>query len=890
MIERPKFLPKKDIILINDVPVKKEIELEEKFCSASNLNMLTSLRTGRLNTFNQTPVKNHKGIISTKIFTTYFDYTYYGEPDIEGNYDFKNEFRKKSELKEIRTREQETDPTAPIYLVEKDVEALTEKSICKHTFYKLAHQKDVYISFRLQENLEFTLKAIQEVGPDLLVITGKWSLFFLTGKIPLSKTLGNYKDKKPLGGLTTYRASIMEIHPCFGIKSPVVLPIYHPVTSMAIPDKVPMLELDIQKVSRVYNNIKEFGKEYYTLEERKLIAGEDKGAIVDFLQDLLARLEEKPTLVSIDVETMFSEIVDCIGFTDSVDKGLCVPFAKVGNPNIWSLKDEVDIMELVYKVMNHKNCLHVGQNYNYDTSFFNRLWCLDIHATYDSMILHHILYNFLPKDLAFLASIYCEKYTYWKGEIDATKESPEVRWKYNAKDITYTLEVTNALIKILEKQDKKLQELYRFQQSKLSPILDSMMWGGVRVDVARKEELYKFFTNILEETKLKINDVLGETFNINSTPQKKAVFKDLLNMELVKTRKGTETCDAAAMLVYLEEYPLYKPFLQLLLEFSSLKVFTNNFLGMELDEDGRARTQYKIAGTATGRLASTKNVWGRGGNLMNIPSKGKIDLTQSIELADTESATFESVEVDGIIKLPNVKKIFLPDEGMEMFDCDLSGADIQIVASDSECKWLIDYFANPRGCGKVYAYIASNFLQREVDVTSREYKVYKGVFHGTNYLMGINKLASMAGISVQLAQELQNYYYSLCPEVRLWQERVVREIQTKGYLTNILGRRGWYLNRNDPMLKNKAASFIPQSTIADVVNKAMVAVSERYPEVQLLLQVHDSLVGQYPKEKAEFYRPAMLDCMEVALPYNPILKIPADIQVSQRSYGDVRSL
>ncbi len=890
MIERPKYLRPKEVMLINDVPVKKEIELEEKFSSSSNLNLLTTLRNGRINTFNQTPVKSFKGILSTKIYPTYFDYSYYGEPDSEGNFDFKSEFRKKAELKEIRTREEEDNAEAPIYLVEKDVEVLTFKSIYKHTFYKLEHQKDVYISFRLKENLDSLLKEIAEVNPRLIIITGKWGLFFLTGKVSLVKTLGNYKDKKPLGGLVTYRASLMEVHECFNSHKSIVIPIYHTITSMAMPDKIPMLELDIQRVSKVYHTILEEGIDYYKEQDKTLYASEDKDSILGYLKDLLARLDNGPTPVSIDIETMFSSVIDCVGFTDSTKHGLCVPFAKVGNPNIFSLEDEVEIMEHIYYIMNHKNCQHVGQNYNYDTAFFNKLWCLDIHAEWDTMILHHILYNYLPKDLAFLASLYCEKYTYWKGEIDATRETPETRWKYNAKDVTYTLEVLLVLQRILNKQDQKLKDLYRFQQSKLSPILDYMVWRGVKIDTIRKKELYIFFSNLLSEILITVNEVIGEEFNINSYLQKGKVFKDLLEMQLVKTKKGGETCDAAAMLVYLEEYPLYRPFLQLLLEHSSLKVFTNNFLGMELDEDDRARTQYKIAGTATGRLASVKNVWGKGGNFMNIPSKGKMDLTQSLELADQESETFASVSIEGAIKLPNVKKIFLPDEGMEICDGDYSGADIMVVAADSECKWLLDYFSNPRGCGKVYAYIASNFLQKEVSPSSKEYKTYKGVFHGSNYGLGINRLASMSGLPIQLAKELQEYYFSLCPEVLQWQQSIKRTMQTKGYLTNIFGRRGWYLNKNDPMLFNKALSFIPQSTIADLVNHAMANIQENLQEVQILLQVHDSLVVQYPKEKAELYRKEIVKAMEIEIPYKPTLVIPADIQVSTKSYGDVKKI
>jgi len=883
-IERPKFYKQKDVLLINDVPVKKEIEEEERFSSASNLSLLTALRTGRVNPFNKVRVEGFTGINSLDMHCTYLDFSYYGEPDIESNFDFKSELRKKKDLKEIQVEGDEE-----VYLVDKDTETLTHKSIYRATFYKVEHQKDVYISYRLYKELECLLYEIDQVKPKLIIITGKWALFFLTGKVALSKTLGDYKNKKPLGGLATYRASVMTLHECFELPETIVYPMYHTVNAMAMVDKVPIMELDIQKAGHVYKVLKEKGVGHYLVPDKEYVAVADKKVILNYLDEVLAEVSLAPTKVSADIETMFSSIIDCIGLTTKIDNGLCIPFASKDNPLLFSLEDEIEIMVKLRELMLHENCLHVGQNYQYDTTFYYSLWNMDIVAEWDTMVMHHILYNYLPKDLAFLASLYCEHYIYWKGEINATKEDPETRWKYNAKDVCYTLEVQQVLESILAGSEEKLQELYRFQQSRLTPVLNSMMNKGVRIDVAKKEELYRFFHSLLEDIVLKIKEVIGEDFNLNSAPQKKKIFADLLEMEIVK-RKGKETNDAAAMLEYLEAYPLYKPFLTLLLEHSSLKVFTNNFLGMALNDDGRARTQYKIAGTATGRLASTKNVWGKGGNLMNVPSKGKLDLVQSVELIDEDDSMLGVLEVEGSIKLPNVKKIFLPDEGKEICDADYSGADIMIVAADSECKWLLDYFDNPRGCGKVYAYIASEFLQKEITQYSKEYKVFKGVFHGTNYLMGINRLAMMASIPLELAKQLQEFYYMLCPEVKLWQEQVIREISTKGYITNIFGRRGWYLNKNDPMLNNKAASFKPQSSIADLMNHAMVAMYEKYPEMDILLQVHDSAVVQYDKEYAELYRKRVIECMEIPLPYKKTLIIPADIQVSYKSYGDVQGL
>jgi len=863
MLERSTNLRQKDVFLLNDIPVKTEIEQEEKFSSISNMNLITSLRTGKVNQYDRTP-STHKGIISTSIFTSYLSYSSY----TDGNFDFKNDFKKRKELEVSEDN-----------LVDK------EGTI----FFKLENQKDVYVADGLWKEFQSLLAEIRVVQPKLIIVTGKWSLFFLTGCTSLVTNQGNAKDKKPLGGLNKFRSSILQISECWDIKHPCILiPIFHTVNAMAMPDKVFIMELDIQKIGWMFHTIKEKGINYYIVPEKQYILGTTKEICLDYLDKLLERIKKKPTLISFDVETMFHSIIDCITVTDSIDTGITIPFAHKGNANYFSFEDELEVMVALREVMLHPNCLHIGQNYQYDCQYYFKLWGLSISSSEDTMVLAHTLFNYLPKNLSFLASLFCEHFTYWKDDITAIQETPETRWIYCAKDGMYTLEVLQGLQQILACEDDKLKSLYRFQIDSLYPQLITTMNTGFLVDRKRKEELYTFFLALMEDIKVKINDCLGMEFNINSSQQKKKVFSDLLGISLI-SKKGSETCDAQATLTYIEENPLYKPFLTLLLEYASLKVTTTTFLGMKLDADNRARTQYGL--TNTGRLNSKKNVWGTGGNLQNLPEKGKINLKFALQVLDEtldedveNSSLYDEFNVEGSIRLPNVKKIFLPDEGNEIADGDFSGADIMIVAADSDCKWLLDFFANPKG--KVYRYIANEFLQREI--TDTEYKIYKGVFHGSNYGMGIDKLAKMAGIPFNLAKQLQEFYFYLNPEVKVWQDNVAKDIATKGYITNIFGRKAWFLNKNDPTLLNKALAFKPQGGIADLVNHAWVSIRTQYPDkIKVSAQVHDSLVCQYKLEDASWARKAIIDCMEIPLEFpTTTLIIPADLKVSDRSYGD----
>ena len=627
MINRPKFPKQKQVLIINDVPVKNEISNGDTFSAISNMNLLTAFIKGGLND----PDKDANKIPYGSIGTTYLDYTYYGEGEIEGNFDFNKDFRKRKDLDD-------------------------RLCLAEVQFHHLPHQKDVYISDRLWQCLQSLLFEITSSKAKLIVTTGKWTLFLLTGCSSLASNTSKPSAPKPFGALAKFRASILQIHECWNIEHKhVFIPMYHTVNIISMPDKVFIFNYDIERICYVYNVIQEKGVEYYIVPEKEFIIADTKEKAFTYLDELLAVLDKGKTLVSIDIEPFFMSTIDCIGLTYETNRGWCIPFASKDNSSLWSIEDEIEILIKLREVLLHKNCLHVGQNYQYDCQYFYKLWGIHVNATHDTMVLHHLLHNKLPKDLAFLASLYCEHYTYWKGEREGTKEDPTTRWIYNCKDVCYTLEILLVLLDILEAtEDSSLQDLYSFQMNKLYPQLVKTMNKGIRINVEMKEELYSFFKSMLDKVPQKINELLGFEFNSNSTPQKKKLFKEYFGIELKTNKKKNvgfvETCDAKAMLSYIEEYPLLKPFLMILLEYSAVSKFTSTFLGMKLDDDNRARTQYKITGTAFGRLSSTKNVWGKGGNFQNIPEKGKVpmyyllQLVEDIESGDSIEDSMEFIE------------------------------------------------------------------------------------------------------------------------------------------------------------------------------------------------------------------------------------------------------
>lgn len=371
-------------MVINDVPVATEIKDEEKFTAISNMSLITSLRTGKVNNWEKKKAEEgYQGISLTDIYTTYLDY----EGFEEGNFDYKKELCKKKDIPD------------------------------GEEYYHLIHQKDVWVSQRLWAEFQALLTEIALVNPELIIVTGKWGLFFLTGCTSLVTNQGDYKDRKPLGGLNKFRSSIMQIHDCWetGTKA-ILVPIFHTIHAMSMPDKLRTIELDIEKLGWIYYKIKNEGVDYYLdTSVRNYIIGTDKEAILLYLDILYGLLEIQEVKVSCDIETKFKSIIDCIGLSYEVYEAICIPLASKKNPTLWSLEDEIDISIALGKVLNHKNCKIVGQNFSYDSQYFYKLYGWDLKVSEDTMIMHHTMFNYLPKSLDFLASLYCERYSYWKN-------------------------------------------------------------------------------------------------------------------------------------------------------------------------------------------------------------------------------------------------------------------------------------------------------------------------------------------------------------------------------------------------------------------------------------------------------------------------------------------
>jgi DNA polymerase I-like protein with 3'-5' exonuclease and polymerase domains len=237
---------------------------------------------------------------------------------------------------------------------------------------------------------------------------------------------------------------------------------------------------------------------------------------------------------------------------------------------------------------------------------------------------------------------------------------------------------------------------------------------------------------------------------------------------------------------------------------------------------------------------------------------------------------------------PPVRQLILPDKGKIIADCDLSGADAQVVAWEANEKELksafragldIHNFNGNRLWGTTYD---PKKIRRKL--TWRD-ECKRGV-HGTNYLVSERELAKILGWKIVEVRAFQSGYLRTYPGILNWQREVDAQIQSsKRGVSNKFGFSITYFDRPSNILP-KALAWIPQSTVAITCSKGAINLRKYVPWVEILLQVHDSLVFQFPNHRHSIAGYRMIrDALRVIVPYEDPLEIPWGMKLSERSWG-----
>jgi DNA polymerase-1 len=325
-------------------------------------------------------------------------------------------------------------------------------------------------------------------------------------------------------------------------------------------------------------------------------------------------------------------------------------------------------------------------------------------------------------------------------------------------------------------------------------------------------------------------------------------------------KSGNLSCDDKSLEKLARREPIFRPIYQRISELRSLGVFRSTFVQMRLDHDGRVRCSYNIAGTETFRYSSSEDAFGFGGNLQNIPAG------------------------DEGVGLPNVRTLFLPDPGYTIFDCDLDRADAQVVAWEANDEILKAIFHAGEDMHLQNA--KDIFGNQNLTKDSKERKLAKAGVHAINYGAKPPTLSRALGITISEAERFYNRWFKLHPAIQDWHDRIESQLAATRCVSNRFGFRRHYFDRIENLLP-EALAWVPQSTVAIVIDKGLVNIDTKLRgDVDILLQVHDSLVMQCRTRDFERMKPKIREQLLIPIPYDDPLTIGVGIKASTVSWGD----
>jgi DNA polymerase-1 len=445
-------------------------------------------------------------------------------------------------------------------------------------------------------------------------------------------------------------------------------------------------------------------------------------------------------------------------------------------------------------------------------------------------------------------------------------------WIYNGLDCC----VTNEVLHIIEPQlDNQTRATYEFSKALQAPVLE-MRLRGILVDAEKRDEVIKAYQRDMDYLSYNLNWIVREgigmaSVNHASHKQLKELFYERLKLPTIKHRSrinGELTYTATVnrnALEQLDNYIFAQPLISHILGLRDLAKKIS-VLRTDIDPDGRMRTSYNIAGTSTGRFSSSLSDFGTGTNLQNIE-----DRLRSVFVADA-GMKFAYVDLEQAeSRLVGAIEWNLFRDGIYLDACESGDLHTSVcrLAWGSAVNWTGDRARDKELAEKPF-YRQHSFRH-----------MAKVLGHGTNYNGQPHTMAKHTKLDARLIAEFQAKYFTAFPCHKRWHSHVAAEIRQNGRLDTLTGRRRWFFGkRDDPDTVRQAIAYDPQGSVGDILNRGMLQVW-RENVCQLLLQIHDAILIQYPEKEEDKVVPLVLDLIKVPieLRHGRTLVIPSEAKV-----------
>lgn len=400
------------------------------------------------------------------------------------------------------------------------------------------------------------------------------------------------------------------------------------------------------------------------------------------------------------------------------------------------------------------------------------------------------------------------------------------------------------------KRSPELYKLYEEVELPLAPVLKKMEKAGVRFDLAilkkASEEMHRELDGIEKQIQVLVAESghpNAASLNISSPKQIGELLFDVLRLDpkAKKTKSGQYVTSEEVLLGLKMKHPI----VGMILEYRELKKLLSTYIDalpqLINPETGKIHTTYNQAVTATGRLSSSNP------NLQNLPirsERGKL-----------------------------IREAVVPDEGCLFLSADYSQIELRLMAHFSEDEHMIKAFCEGQD---IHAATAAKIFGLPIEeVTKDQRRRAKTANFGIIY--GI----SAFGLSQQLdcprgeAKQLIDDYFAAFPGVARFIEAQKELVRETGFAETAFGRKRYLpdIRSNNATVRSfaerNAVNAPIQGTAADIIKIAMVRIDRRIREAglkaEMIMQVHDELNFNCPKDEVEQLREIVVSSMESAM-------------------------
>ena len=409
-----------------------------------------------------------------------------------------------------------------------------------------------------------------------------------------------------------------------------------------------------------------------------------------------------------------------------------------------------------------------------------------------------------------------------------------------------------------------MDDLYRNIELALIPVLAHMEQNGIKVDCDYLKAFSKKLSDELNILEGKIYELTGQNFNINSPKQLGAILFDNLKLSpkgIKKTVHGYSTDSPS-----LEKLKSSHAVVSHLLEYRQLIKLKTTYIDslpvIMNPHTGRIHTSFNQTITATGRLSSSDP------NLQNIPIKTEIG--------------------------SEIRRAFVPErDDAFIVTADYSQIELRVLAHFSEDPTFLNAFANYQD---IHTITASTIFKIPLnEVTKAQRSMAKTVNFGIIYGQTPFGLSSTLGVPMHEAKRIIDEFNQSYEGIKIYFDKLVQDARDNGYVTTILNRRRYLPDINNAdrtrreFAERTAINTPIQGSAADIIKVAMIELDKKLKEnnfkAQMLLQVHDELVLEVPKEELD----SIIGLVQKVMEHAVELKVPLLVDVNYgRSWKDAK--